>query len=159
MRRFREIEVIVRIFSRILWFYVCWLAHTRKATLKVLKVFQPKWHFQQTSLILYSDPAGNYMFKVDYRITRTRCQICSKLTIKTPEWRRVNAEQVNAGWMKREKWVNLITPNNQKMVKHKSKMLQHFRKIFNVCLTILWILGAIWLNRFWVVWLVKVFNL
>ena len=31
--------------------------------------------------------AGNYMFKVNNRNTRTRCEICSKLTIKTPERR------------------------------------------------------------------------
>ena len=29
-------------------------------------------------------PAGNCMFKVNNRNTRTRCEICSKLTIKTP---------------------------------------------------------------------------
>ena len=34
-------------------------------------------------------PAGNYMFKVNNRNTRTRCEICSKLTIKIPERRRV----------------------------------------------------------------------
>ena len=36
-------------------------------------------------------PAGNYMFKVNNRNIRKRCEICSKLTIKTPEqcyWRR-----------------------------------------------------------------------
>ena len=33
-------------------------------------------------------PAGNYMFKVKNRNTRTKCKICSKLTIKTPERRR-----------------------------------------------------------------------
>ena len=32
-------------------------------------------------------PAGNYMFKVDNRNTRTRCEICSKLIIKIPERR------------------------------------------------------------------------
>ena len=32
-------------------------------------------------------PAGNYIFKVNNRNTRTRCEICSKLTIKTPERR------------------------------------------------------------------------
>ena len=32
-------------------------------------------------------PAGNYIFKVSYRNTRTRCEICSKLTIKTQERR------------------------------------------------------------------------
>ena len=30
------------------------------------------------------DPAGNYMFKVNNRNTRSRCDICSKLTIKSP---------------------------------------------------------------------------
>ena len=47
------------------------------------------------------------MFKVDNRNTRTRCDIKSKLTIKTPERHYftpcfsvfiVNFEQVNAGW-------------------------------------------------------------
>ena len=32
-----------------------------------------------------NSPASNYMFKVNNRNTRTRCEICSKLTIKTPE--------------------------------------------------------------------------
>ena len=32
-------------------------------------------------------PAGIYLFKVNNRNTRTRCVICSKLTIKTPERR------------------------------------------------------------------------
>ena len=59
------------------------------------------------------------MFKVNDRNTRTRCEICSKLTIKTPErrhWRHSGVfivnfehishlvsiaefEQVNAGWV------------------------------------------------------------
>ena len=47
------------------------------------------------------------MFKVNNRNTRTRSEICSKLTIKTPERRYftpyssvfiVNFEQINAGW-------------------------------------------------------------
>ena len=36
---------------------------------------------------LKNNPAGNCMFKVNNRNTRTRCEICSKLTIKTPERR------------------------------------------------------------------------
>ena len=32
-------------------------------------------------------PASIYLFKVNNRNTRTRCEICSKLTIKTPERR------------------------------------------------------------------------
>ena len=31
-------------------------------------------------------PAGNYIFKVNNRNTRARCEICSKLMIKTPFW-------------------------------------------------------------------------
>ena len=61
-----------------------------------------QWHwFMET----YS-PASKYMFKVNNESTRARCEIRSKLTIKTPErrdWRRssifiVNFEQVNTGW-------------------------------------------------------------
>ena len=43
-------------------------------------------------------PVGNYMFKVNYRNTRTRHEICSKLTTKTPErqhWRRLAVFIVN----------------------------------------------------------------
>ena len=36
------------------------------------------------------NPNGNYMFKVSNRNTRTRCEICSKLTRKTPERRQVS---------------------------------------------------------------------
>ena len=32
-------------------------------------------------------PAGIYLLKVNKRNTKTRCEICSKLTIKTPERR------------------------------------------------------------------------
>ena len=55
----------------------------------------------------YQYPAGIYLFKVKNRNTRTMCEICSKLTIKTPEqchWRRsgvfiVNFEHVFARWV------------------------------------------------------------
>ena len=43
-------------------------------------------------------PASNYMFKVNSRNTRTKREICSKLTIKTPErpqWRYSGAFIVN----------------------------------------------------------------
>ena len=42
------------------------------------------------SITFNNYPAGNYMLKVNNRNTKTRCEICSKLTIKTPEqchWR------------------------------------------------------------------------
>ena len=47
--------------------------------------------------IIYN-PTGIYMLKVNNRNTRTRCEICSKLTIKTPErrhWRRSGVFIVN----------------------------------------------------------------
>ena len=37
-------------------------------------------HFNNTH-----DPAANYMFKVNYKNTRARCEICSKLTLKAQE--------------------------------------------------------------------------
>ena len=36
---------------------------------------------------LMNHPANDYMFKVNIINTRTRCEICSKLTIKTPDRR------------------------------------------------------------------------
>ena len=51
---------------------------------------------------------GNYIFKVNNKNTRTRCEICSKLTIKIPEQTYltpssgvsiVNFEHVIAGWV------------------------------------------------------------
>ena len=47
----------------------------------------PKKSFLVFCAVGYSSssyPAGNYMFKVNNRNTRTRCEICSKLTIKIP---------------------------------------------------------------------------
>ena len=46
-------------------------------------------------------PAGNYMFKVNNGNTRTKCEICSKLTIKTPgsSVSIVNFEHVITGWV------------------------------------------------------------
>ena len=43
-------------------------------------------------------PAGIYLLKVNDRNSRTRCEICSKLTIKIPErrqWRRSGIFIVN----------------------------------------------------------------
>ena len=45
-----------------------------------------------------NNPASSYMFKVNNRNTGTRCEICSKLTIKTPKrryWRRFGVFIVN----------------------------------------------------------------
>ena len=41
-----------------------------------------------TVKVIFCDfPDGNYMFKVNNRNTRTRCEICSELTMKTLERR------------------------------------------------------------------------
>ena len=59
----------------------------------ISKIFKTSWLgdrlFQITtgSPTFVLSPAGNCMFKVNNRNTRTRCEICSKLTIKTPERR------------------------------------------------------------------------
>ena len=72
-----------------------------------------------TSVIVKYYPAEIYLLKLNNRNTRTRCEICSKLTIKTPErrhWGRsgvlivnfeyishlvsiVNFKQANADWV------------------------------------------------------------
>ena len=36
-----------------------------------------------------TSPVRNYMFKVNNKNTTPRCEICSKLTIKTPERRQL----------------------------------------------------------------------
>ena len=43
--------------------------------------------FPETNNAYNCNPAGNYMFKVRNRNTRTSCEICSKLTIKTTKIR------------------------------------------------------------------------
>ena len=51
---------------------------------------------QQTATIYFPD--GIYLLKVNNRNTRTRCEICSKLRIKTPErqqWRHFGVFIVN----------------------------------------------------------------
>ena len=50
------------------------------------------------SHILTHFPVGNYLFKVNNKNTTTRREICSKLTVKTPErrqWRRSSVFIVN----------------------------------------------------------------
>ena len=52
------------------------------------------WYFKKSlglpSMVMgssiFTDPAGIYLLKVSNRSTRTRCEVCSKLTRKTPEW-------------------------------------------------------------------------
>ena len=46
-----------------------------------------KFNHENMKITPNSIPAGNYMFKVKNRNTRTRCEICSKLTRKAPKRR------------------------------------------------------------------------
>ena len=43
-------------------------------------------YWNSTSWVEIITPAGNYIFKVNNRNIRIRCEICSKLTIKIPFW-------------------------------------------------------------------------
>ena len=49
-------------------------------------IFNYLWELLELQHKTWS-PAGNYMFKVNNRNTRTRCEISSKPTVKTPERR------------------------------------------------------------------------
>ena len=40
-----------------------------------------------TDFLEINNPVDNYMFKINNRNTKTTCEICSKLTVKTPERR------------------------------------------------------------------------
>ena len=63
--------------------YVGTLNHNRQGIPTELK---NKFEREEFSVTCHY-PAGIYLFKVNNRNTRTRCEICSKLTIKTPERR------------------------------------------------------------------------
>ena len=88
-----------------------------------------------------SNPAGIYLLKVNNRNTRTRCEICSKLTIKTPERRRrrftpcssvsiVNFEHVIACWEEARKRVS-ISPSSSNYTKHTAQKLKFPIKDFS----------------------------
>ena len=74
---------------------------TSESTCKCLvlkKVKGPVKNKQKYNKAMQEYPAGIYLFKVNNRNTRTRCEICSKLTINTPErrqWRRSGVFIVN----------------------------------------------------------------
>ena len=56
----------------------------KKLSRKIRRFLMP---VKQKSLIFVVEknyPVNNYMFKIDIKRTRARCEICSKLTIKTP---------------------------------------------------------------------------
>ena len=82
---------------------VCNTSNISNSIEKVIKKYKKRSVDSMSDKMIssVSNPAGIYLFKVNNRNTRTRCEICSKLTIKIPERRSsasiVNFEQVNAG--------------------------------------------------------------
>ena len=57
-----------------------------------------------------NNPAGNYMFKVNNKNTRTRFEICSKLIIKTPErchWRKCSGKYYYENFSKFNKKIDV----------------------------------------------------
>ena len=85
-------------------------------------------------------PSGIYLIKGSNRNTRTNCEICSKLTIKTPEWRRsrcsgvfiVNFENISRDYFRKKAATVFKTRLNLKektYVKNAAGVLMHsFKK-------------------------------
>ena len=74
--------------SKMWYFPYCFIRPTRSAALFVTAKYS---HANISEISLFqkkhSSTAGVYLLKVNDRNTRTRCEICSKLTINTPERR------------------------------------------------------------------------
>ena len=72
-----------------------WLAHLRprphNSGLKNNQLVSTRWNIALKKIWVFRyhiyTPSGNYMFKVNNKNTKTRCEILLKLTIKTPEQR------------------------------------------------------------------------
>ena len=77
----------------------CWETKKKKLSFRKKYIKNFLWETSRFSLhVLLPIPAGIYPLKVNNRNTRTRCEICSKLTINTPErrhWRRSGVFIVN----------------------------------------------------------------
>ena len=61
--------------------------HCKNVYLYVYLVYSDPFVNRTLAPLKGASPVGNYIFKVNNRNTRIRCEICSKLTIKTPERR------------------------------------------------------------------------
>ena len=59
-----------------------------KESLHIIRFCTQFWNILKAfEKILSTNPANIYLLKVNKRNTRKRCEICSKLTVKTPERR------------------------------------------------------------------------
>ena len=61
-----------------------WVLRTYGMLKKSKKLKKGNVGGEPEGLIISGFPAGIYLLKVNYRNTRTSCEICSKLTIKIP---------------------------------------------------------------------------
>ena len=75
----RAKEDILRKYSEIIFFVTEFLVFN----VNILKANIPREIGNITKILV--NPVGTYMFKVNNTSTKTKCEICSKLTIKTPE--------------------------------------------------------------------------
>ena len=74
-----------------------WFLYDRKLHLRTTEFWIHLWAF-----VIFTGTrrslAGNYLLKVNSKNTRTKCEICSKLSVKKPErrqWRRSDVFVVN----------------------------------------------------------------
>ena len=65
-------------------FYIRWNKNNVDS-IKTGRIVIADFFPELTTKTACSIQAGIYLLKVNNRNTRTRCEICSKLTIKTPE--------------------------------------------------------------------------
>ena len=98
----KRVDCISVIYNTFIYAYMPHTYPTVKLTLQKYRK-QFCWRFFISGVWNVKNPAGNYILKLNNKSTRTRCEICSKLTIKTLErrrWRRsdvfiVNFEQIS----------------------------------------------------------------
>ena len=62
------------------------------SVMSIFKIFTRTVYAVNLATKSHGVPASIYWFKVNNENTRTMCQICSKLTIKTPERRRLGLQ-------------------------------------------------------------------
>ena len=83
-----------------------------------------------------NDPANIYLFKVNNRNTWKRCEICSKLTIKTPEQRQrcrnFNCCKIYSSILIYKCWYNTDIHKNKKEQFKSKKSLNEIHLTFDV---------------------------
>ena len=145
-------------FHRLLWTSKCRLEYSREVASQVLDRFAKKFTWKQLIKMQLQNcfftlrcgicrcyfvqtcdfyrikekiPANIYLFKVNNRNIGKRCEICSKLTIKTPErcqWRRSGVLIVNFENISHLFLVFLLLNLNKKMLAGKGQKSIAYKK-------------------------------